>query len=390
MSGDENKVFAGVKDKPPAGPRRNVLLRIAAVFIFIGMAYGLYWWFYDRFYERTTNAYVAGNLVYVESQVPGTVVEINADDTDYVRKGQKLLKLGDTDAAIALEEAKASLAEGVRRVRRLRHTTDLLRASIAIKRAELGKAREEYERRRGLVGERAVSVEELKAAGTRMEAARLSLDMAEREHAASEALAGSGPISEHPYVKLAKEKTVRAYLELRRTSIVAPVGGYVAKRGVQVGQLVAPGKPLMAIAPLGRLWVEANFKEDQLRNIRIGQPVELTSDIYGRNTVFNGKVAGIGAGTGSVFSLIPPQNATGNWIKVVQRAPVRITMLPEQVMENPLLLGLSMRAVVDTRDRSGKTLRRTPVMKTRYSTGVYREQIEGAEDIAREVIEANL
>jgi len=314
----------GGEEKTEKGTRRKLLLKLALLFVMAGGVWAYYWDRYGQYREFTDNAYVSGNLVSVAPQTAGTVVAVNIDDTDYVEKGQVVVRLGDTDATIALDAAKAALAASVRNVARLAIQVEQVAAAVAIKEAELEKAADEYERRKELRESRAVSDEDFKRSRSALDMAQSSLSLARARLEEAKIQAGDGDIENHPDVRLAVARYREAYANRNRMLIMAPVSGYVAKRSVQVGEQVAPGKPLMAIVPLNQIWVEANFKESQLRHMRVGQPVTLTSDVYGSEDVYNGKVAGIGAGTGAVFSLLPAQNATGNWIKVVQRTPVRI------------------------------------------------------------------
>jgi membrane fusion protein (multidrug efflux system) len=350
--------------------RRGRWLGIAAVaFGLIGsLAFG-YWYFYGRNYQDTDDAYVAGDLVNVVSQVSGTVVSIGADETDLVEAGQELVRLDNTDAEIALRDSEARLARAVRQTRTVFANRDQLEAVVAQRRADLNKAQSDLDRRKDLTSTGAVSAEELSHARDALSAARDGLVAAEKNLAASAALTGQTGVSDNPDVQAAATEVERAYLAVRRTSIRAPVSGYVAKRAVQLGERVAPGgQPLLSIVPLERLRVEANFKEVQLSQMRIGQPVSVIADLYGAHVEYHGTVAGLGLGTGAAFALLPAQNATGNWIKVVQRVPVRIALDPKELAAHPLRVGLSTKVQVDVRNVSGQILaqsvRQTPVLAT--------------------------
>jgi membrane fusion protein (multidrug efflux system) len=365
----------GTASNAPAAPgflqtrRGRWLLIAAAAFVLAGLLWWAYWYFYARYYQDTDDAYVAGDLVNVMSQVSGTVVSIGADETDFVQGGQELVRLDSSDAEIALRDSEARLARVVRQTRTVFANRDQLEAVVAQRRADLSKAQSDLDRRKDLTKSGAVSAEELSHAQDALSAARDGLVAAEKNLAASAALTGQTGVPDNPDVQAAATDVERSYLALRRTSIHAPVSGYVAKRAVQLGERVAPGgQPLLSIVPLERLRIEANFKEVQLSQMRIGQPVRIIADLYGGHVEYHGTVAGLGLGTGAAFALLPAQNATGNWIKVVQRVPVRIALDPRELAAHPLRVGLSTRAQVDVRNVSGQILaqapRQTPVLAT--------------------------
>jgi membrane fusion protein (multidrug efflux system) len=363
----------------PSRPQRFIqtargrwLLIALVAFIVVGLLWVGYWYLFRRGYQDTDDAYVAGDLVNVMSQVSGTVVSIGADETDWVQAGQELVKLDGTDAEIALRDAKAKLARTVRQTRTVFANRDQLEAVVAQRRADLSKAQSDLDRRKDLIASGAVSSEEASHARDALSAARDGLVAAEKSLAASNALTGQTGVSDNPDVQAAVTDVERAYLTLHRTSITAPTSGYVAKRAVQLGERVSPGgQPMLSIVPLERLWVEANFKEVQLSQMRIGQPVRIVSDLYGRHIEFHGKVEGLGLGTGAAFALLPAQNATGNWIKVVQRVPVRIALDPKELAGHPLRVGLSTKAEVDVRDTSGQQLAQSARQKPVLATSSY-------------------
>jgi membrane fusion protein (multidrug efflux system) len=349
--------------------RGRWLLIATAVFALTGLLWWAYWYFHARFYQVTDDAYVAGDLVNVMSQVSGTVIRIGADETDFVQAGQELVRLDSSDAEIALRDSEARLARAVRQTRTVFANRDQLQAVVAQRRADLSKAQSDLDRRKDLTRTGAVSAEEVSHARDALSAARDGLVAAQKNLAASAALTGQTGVPDNPDVQAAATDVERAYLALRRTSIHAPMSGYIAKRAVQLGERVAPGgQPLLSIVPLERLRVEANFKEGQLSQMRIGQPVRIIADLYGGSVEYHGTVAGLGLGTGAAFALLPAQNATGNWIKVVQRVPVRIALEPKELTAYPLRIGLSTKARVDVRDVSGAILaqapRQTPVLAT--------------------------
>ena len=364
--------------------RRGRWLLIAiAFFILIGLLWWAYWYFHARFYQDTDDAYVAGDLVNVMSQVSGTVISIGADETDFVEAGQELVRLDSSDAEIALRDSEARLARAVRQTRTVFANRDQLQAVVAQRRADLRKAQSDLDRRKDLTRTGAVSAEEVSHAQDALSAARDGLVAAEKNLAASAALTGQTGVPDNPDVQAAATDVERSYLAMRRTRIHAPMSGYVAKRAVQLGERVAPGgQPLLSIVPLERLRIEANFKEVQLSQMRIGQPVRIIADLYGGGVEYHGTVAGLGLGTGAAFALLPAQNATGNWIKVVQRVPVRIVLDPKELTAHPLRVGLSTKAQVDVRDVSGAILAQAPRQTPVLATSTY--------DIDREEIHARI
>ena len=351
--------------------RGRWLVYSTAGFIVIALVATAYWFFYARNYQGTDDAYVAGDLVTVMPQVSGTVISIGADETDFVKAGQELVTLDDADAAIALREAESQLARTVRQVHTVYANRDQLEAVVAQRRGELNKALSDVERRKGLVDSGAVSAEELAHVRETVNMSRDALTAAEKNLAASIALVGQTDVTNNPDVLGAAAQVEKAYLALRRTSIHAPVSGYVAKRGVQLGERIAPGTALLSIVPLDRMRVDANFKEVQLTDMRIGQKAKVVADVYGGRVEFTGTVSGLGLGTGSAFALLPAQNATGNWIKVVQRVPVRIALDPQQLEQHPLRIGLSTRVEVDVRNDSGQQLAKVPRDKPVLATTAY-------------------
>ncbi len=351
--------------------RRRWLVILGAALTLIALAWLAWWLLYARFYESTDDAYVAGDMVNVMSQVSGTAVSIGADETDLVEAGQELVRLDATDARIALQDAEQQLARTVRQTRTVFATRDQLRAVVDQRRADLARAQADFERRRSLAASGAVSGEELGHAQDALKAARDALVAAQKNLAASSALVGSTGVSDNPDVRAAATQVERAWLALTRTSVRAPVTGYVARRSVQLGERISPGAPLLAIVPLGRLWLEANFREVQLRRMRIGQPASIVADLYGGHVTYHGRVTGLGMGTGSAFALLPAQNATGNWIKVVQRVPVRIALDARELAAHPLRIGLSTVVTVDVRDSSGAQLAQAPRQQAVLATSAY-------------------
>jgi membrane fusion protein, multidrug efflux system len=360
--------------------RQRWLVALGGAVVVIALVWLAWWLLYSRFHESTDDAYVAGDMVNVMSQVSGTVVSIGADETDRIEAGQELVRLDATDARIALQDAEQQLARTVRQTRTVFATRDQLLAVVDQRRADLARAQSDFDRRRNLTASGAVSNEELGHAQDALKSARDALVAAQKSLAASNALVGTTGVADNPDVRAAATQVERAWLALVRTNVRAPVTGYVARRTVQLGERIAPGAPLMTIVPLGRLWLEANFREVQLRRMRIGQPATVIADLYGGHVTYHGRVAGLGMGTGSAFALLPAQNATGNWIKVVQRVPVRIALDPGELSAHPLRIGLSTVVTVDMRDTSGPqlapTAREQPVLSTR-AFDIDRSEIRG-------------
>jgi len=409
-------------DRPPpsasSGKRGRTLLLLSLLFSAVAAGAGGYWFIHGRWYVTTDNAYVGGNVVQITPQVAGTVVSVSADDTDLVEQGQALVRLDPTDAEVQLQLAQANLADAVRSVRGLyandsqsraliaQRAADLDRARAEVERmdAEVRRAQEEHARREALFRRKYISDETLQAARTALDAAiaqrdgvraaveqaRAAIRQAREQRSGTEVLVDNTSVETHPRVAAAAAKVKEAYLGLARATIVAPVRGFVAKRSVQVGARIAPGAALMAVIPLGgQLWVDANFKENELENVRIGQPVELTADLYGGDVKYTGRVVGLAPGTGGAFALLPAQNATGNWIKIVQRVPTRIALDLEAAARHPLRVGLSMRVKVDTRRRDGAVLATEPSGRERYATPVFDAQAGEADALIARIIEAN-
>jgi len=370
--------------------RKRWLLILLAVVVLAGLASVAWQILYGRWHEDTDDAYVNGNVVQITPQITGTVVSIGADDGDLVQKGQVLVKFDPSDADIALQQAEANLARTVRQVRGLFSNVDGYKADVAAKKVALTKAEADFKRRQNLANDGAISQEELAHARDALDTARSSLTSAEQQLDTNRALVDDTVISSHPDVKAAAAKLRQAYLDDARAVIVAPVTGYVAKRTVQVGQRVQPGNALMAVIPLDQVWIDANFKETQLKHMRIGQPVEIRSDLYGNEVKYSGTVDSLGVGTGSAFSLLPAQNATGNWIKIVQRVPVRIRISPDELARHPLRIGLSMDVNVNLHDQSGPALAQQPPREALFSTDVYQQQLASADQLIEQLIHANL
>jgi len=345
---------------------------LTAVVLVGGLIWAVHWFLVSRNFESTDDAYTSSDLVQITSEVPGTVLSVRVDDTQGVERGALLVELDPADARVALNAAEAELARAVRSVRGLFAQRDQLQAQIAQRESDAKRAQDDVERREGLLSDGAVSGEELSHSRDAFTAARAALDAARQQLNATEAQISGTTIETHPQVLDAEAAVRNAALALHRTQLRAPISGVIAKRSVEVGQHVAAGAPLMGLVPLDDVWVDANFKEVQLRSIRVGQPVRLHSDLYGGQVNYRGKIAGLSAGSGSAFALLPAQNASGNWIKIVQRIPVRIAIDPQDLKDHPLRVGLSMTAQVDVHDVSGPLVSgqvRTAPQPTRASAG---------------------
>jgi membrane fusion protein (multidrug efflux system) len=371
--------------------RQILIIGVVSLFLLAGAGYAAWYLIHGRYHETTDDAYVGGNLVQITPQIAGTVVSIHADDTDHVQSGQTLVRLDKADAQVMVAQAEAQLAKTVREVRNLRETSSGGEANVAVRRAELKKAEQDLARRRAVEASGAVSGEELQHAVDSVSAARAALTQAEQQLAAQRAMVDHTDVRDHPDVRAASARVREAYIALGRTEVPAPISGYVARRSVQLGQRVAPGAVLMTVTPLETVWVDANFKENQLGRLRPGQPVTLVADAYGSSVEYHGRVTGFSPGTGAAFALLPAQNASGNWIKVVQRVPVRILLDAKELDAHPLQVGLSMQVDVDTHDRSAGRLERVGGGRAAYETSVLdsTEANAQAEQSIQRIIAAN-
>ena len=376
----------------PQNNKRGFLLRVLAVVVVLAaIAWGVWYFLEGRWYEGTDDAYVSGNVVQITPQIPGTVVTIGADDGDLVKQGDVLVKLDKANADVALASAKANLAATVRKVRGLYSAVSGAEASVAVQKVAVQKAQADYDRRVALAKTGAISAEELSHVRDALTAAQSALITSEQQLQTNKVLVDDTVVASHPDVQAAAAQLRSAYLDDLRTTIVAPVTGYVAMRSVQLGQRIAPGAPLMAVVPLHQVWIDANFKETQLTHMRIGQSVEITSDVYGSAVKYDGKVESLGIGTGSAFSLLPAQNATGNWIKIVQRIPARVVFAdPAQLDKHPLRIGMSLDVEVNLHDQNGPMLAQQPPAQPAFSTDVYEQQAAKADALIAEIIHANM
>ncbi|KUY73977.1 efflux RND transporter periplasmic adaptor subunit [Burkholderia sp. RF4-BP95] len=366
--------------------RRKRFMLFFAVVLLAALVWIAFWLLRDRYDEDTDDAYVAGSIVQVAAQIPGAVTDVLVADTQAVRAGQTLARLDDTEASVAFAQAKAQLVQAVRQVANAKISNTMYVEAVNARQADLSLAQRALAARSGASVE-IVAPEELARARAAVAGAQANLAAARAQLDAARALGTRLPVDESPSVVQAAAQFKLAYRNLKRTTIVAPVDGTIGQRSVQVGQQVGPGVPLMSIVQLNQLWIEANFKEGQIRHMRIGQPVEVVSDLYGSRVTYRGRVQGFSAGTGSAFSMLPSQNAAGNWIKVVQRVPVVIAIDPRDLAAHPLRVGLSMRATVDTRNRDGHALDSeppTPAVSTRVHDGLASDAEAAAAAIIRE------
>jgi membrane fusion protein (multidrug efflux system) len=379
-------------EKQPESVKKSRRVLLSSLFLMVLVAaagvFG-YEYFYGRFYEDTEDAYVDGDRVQIGSQISGTVVRINVDDGDYVEQGQVLVELDPSDKTIALEKAKADLATAVRQVRGLFASVDNYRAQVKTRKLQLQQARSDFNRRRklGLAG--ALSEEAMSHSRDALGEAENALTSAQQQLNSTLALVEGTTVATHPSVQTATAALQQAYINHARTHLVAPVSGYVAMRNVQPGSRIEPGQPLMAVVPLNQLWISANFKETQMSKMQIGQSVDVVADLYGDEVHYQGRIESLGVGTGGAFSLLPAQNASGNWIKIVQRVPVRIGLKSDELQQHPLRIGMSTQVQVDLRLQDGEVLATTPHRQARYTTDVYEHLLQEADLLAAQLIRDN-
>ena len=359
-----NETVAVAPDTGQSANRQRAMLIAGTVLLLGALAWGGYWLLYQSHYESTDDAYVAADIVQINSLVPGTVIAVHADDTQTVRQGDLLVELDPSDAAIGVAGAESELAQAVRSVSAQYAREAQLRSELALRELSLQRAQHDLQRRLPLAEEGAVSAEEVTHARDTVAELSAAVAAAQSELSGLQAQVRGTTVTTHPQVLHAAAALRSAALAMRRTHLYAPVTGIVAKRSVQIGQRIVPAAPLMALVPLQDAWIDANLREVQLERIRVGQPAAVTADTYGSDIEYHGRVAGLAAGSGSAFALLPAQNASGNWIKIVQRVPVRISIDPAELLAHPLRVGTSTHVRIDLGDRSGpvvsSTVRRTP------------------------------
>ncbi|KHS79159.1 MULTISPECIES: multidrug efflux MFS transporter periplasmic adaptor subunit EmrA [Pectobacterium] len=385
-----------VENQVPQTPQKNkkqqrkrVLSLLTFIFVVLGCAWLVYWFLVLRHHQSTDDAYVAGNQIQIMAQVSGSVTHVNVDNTDFVKQGQVLVELDPTDAQQAFERAKTGLANSVRQTHQLIINSKQYQANIELRQTELNKAQSDLSRREALGSANAIGREEVQHARDAVATAKAALEVARQQYQANQAMILDTPLEKQPVIQQASVEMRDAWLALQRTKIVSPIDGYVSRRSVQIGARISSTSALMAVVPANHLWVDANFKETQLANMRIGQPATVIADIYGDDVVYQGKVVGLDMGTGSAFSLLPAQNATGNWIKVVQRLPVRIEIDPKQVAEHPLRIGLSALVNVDTANTEGSALAETSRTTPAYQSDALTLDLTPVNQEISAIIQAN-
>ncbi|MEQ9907476.1 multidrug efflux MFS transporter periplasmic adaptor subunit EmrA [Pectobacterium odoriferum] len=385
-----------VENQVPQTPQKNkkqqrkrVLSLLTFIFVVLGCAWLVYWFLVLRHHQSTDDAYVAGNQIQIMAQVSGSVTHVNVDNTDFVKQGQVLLELDPTDAQQAFERAKTGLANSVRQTHQLIINSKQYQANIELRQTELNKAQSDLNRREALGSANAIGREEVQHARDAVAIAKAALEVARQQYQANQAMILDTPLEKQPAIQQASVEMRDAWLALQRTKIVSPIDGYVSRRSVQIGARISSTSALMAVVPANHLWVDANFKETQLANMRIGQPATVIADIYGDDVVYQGKVVGLDMGTGSAFSLLPAQNATGNWIKVVQRLPVRIEIDPKQVADHPLRIGLSALVNVDTANTEGSALAETSRTTPAYQSDALTLDLTPVNQEISAIIQAN-
>ncbi|WP_288428767.1 multidrug efflux MFS transporter periplasmic adaptor subunit EmrA [uncultured Pantoea sp.] len=369
--------------------RKGALLLLALIVVLLGIAWGVYWFLVLRHYQETDDAYVAGNQVQVMAQVSGSVNKVWFDDTDFVKKGDVLVSLDKTDAQQAFEKAQTGLATSVRQVHQEMINAKQYQATIALRQTALDQAQADLKRREPLGASNLIGREELQHARDAVASAKAELDVAVQQYNANQAMILNTSLENQPAVKQSAAQLRDAWLALQRTDIRSPMDGYVSRRSVQVGSQINTSTPLMAVVPATDLWVDANFKETQLAGVRIGQPATVVADIYGDDVVYHGKVVGLDMGTGSAFSLLPAQNATGNWIKVVQRLPVRIELNQDEVAKHPLRIGLSTLVKIDTNNKDGSALATSVRQQAAYSSNALAIDLAPVDKLITDIVHAN-
>lgn len=370
--------------------RKTSFFILFIVLVVIAATWFFYYEVYAKYSEETNDAYVNGDLVVISPQISGTVSKVVVDQGDYVEKGQILISLDSNDTQIALQAAEAKLANSVREVRSLYATADNAKASLEATKVEYNQAISDYKRRQKLAKSGAISQEDLNHYKDLVETTKSQYLASQQALKMAVALVDNTVLKTHPAIKSAVANLRQVYLNNLRADIVAPISGYVAKRAVQLGSQVQPGTQMMVIVPLHQVWVDANFKESQMRDMRIGQAVILTSDLYGKEVEYKGEIESLGIGTGSAFSLLPAQNASGNWIKIVQRLPVKIRLQKDNLAQYPLRIGLSMLAKVDIEDRNGALLSESPQQEARFDTDVYQNTLQEVDHLVTKILHENV
>jgi len=370
--------------------RNNILFFLLFLFTASGIAYSFYYYLYAQYYESTDDAYVAQNIIYVTPQTAGVVNKIFVHKTQYITKGELLGTLDKRDANLSFTQAQASLAQAVRKIKSLHIQEKEAQYNVALARLMMQKIQTDFKRNQSLEKQHAIAINKFEHLEYTYKEAQQRLKLMQQKLKAIKALVKDANISKNPQVQNAIAELKRSYLNLQRCNIYAPHSGIIAKKNFSIGENVSLNSTLLAIIPTQGYWVDANFKETQLRHIRVGQKVKLTSDLYGKDVIYHAKVTGIAPGTGAVFSLIPPQNATGNWIKIVQRIPIRIALDVKELQKHPLHIGNSMTATVDVHEQNGTILTTTKsAKKSKLSTSLYKNAMKEADVIVEKIIKEN-
>lgn len=390
MQTSEKTASTMANDPVKKSKRKTSFFILFIVLVVIAATWFFYYEVYAKYSEETNDAYVNGDLVVISPQISGTVSKVVVDQGDYVEKGQILISLDSNDTQIALQAAEAKLANSVREVRSLYATADNAKASLEATKVEYNQAISDYKRRQKLAKSGAISQEDLNHYKDLVETTKSQYLASQQALKMAVALVDNTVLKTHPAIKSAVANLRQVYLNNLRADIVAPISGYVAKRAVQLGSQVQPGTQMMVIVPLHQVWVDANFKESQMRDMRIGQAVILTSDLYGKEVEYKGEIESLGIGTGSAFSLLPAQNASGNWIKIVQRLPVKIRLQKDNLAQYPLRIGLSMLAKVDIEDRNGALLSESPQQEARFDTDVYQNTLQEVDHLVTKILHENV
>ena len=371
--------------------RNHILLLLALFFLLSGGGYAFYYYTYGQYYESTDNAYVGQNIIYITPQVTGNVDAIYVDEMQNVKAGEQLAHLDSRDAQLAFLSAKAALAQSVRAIKQTQMLQEEDKNAISLAQVNLNQTKDDLDRNRFLLSKGAITEERFNNLQFANQAAYQNLQMANKKLLSLDALLKDKDISKNPQVQNAILRVQKTYLDLKRCDIIAPMSGMIAKKNISLGESVTPNATILSIVPQQDFWVDANFKETQLQHIRIDQDVELVSDLYGKDMIFHGKIEGIAAGTGAVFSLLPAQNASGNWIKIVQRVPVRITLDPKEVKSHPLQVGNSMNITVDLHKQNGGFLKRVASKnEDNLNYKFYDNSANEAKALVKEIIEQNL
>lgn len=390
MQTSEKTASTMANDPVKKSKRKTSFFILFIVLVVIAATWFFYYEVYAKYSEETNDAYVNGDLVVISPQISGTVSKVVVDQGDYVEKGQILISLDSNDTQIALQAAEAKLANSVREVRSLYATADNAKASLEATKVEYNQAISDYKRRQKLAKSGAISQEDLNHYKDLVETTKSQYLASQQALKMAVALVDNTVLKTHPAIKSAVANLRQVYLNNLRADIVAPISGYVAKRAIQLGSQVQPGTQMMVIVPLHQVWVDANFKESQMRDMRIGQAVILTSDLYGKEVEYKGEIESLGIGTGSAFSLLPAQNASGNWIKIVQRLPVKIRLQKDNLAQYPLRIGLSMLAKVDIEDRNGALLSESPQQEARFDTDVYQNTLQEVDHLVTKILHENV